>query len=143
MENITRIQELIQLENIEAKYKADEIHEKDIKHKVLVVYVHNSVDAIETKLTEVGLYKCSRKAWSVSEERVKKADFVIARYKGGLIKEIYKPKMWYKYPTDDGSNRYAFEGDVVIDSNIRELYINKVLKLTQESRGWPTRYINI
>lgn len=127
------------IEDIENKYAAPIIMETDFQHNVLVISINRSLDFHDTLLTPVKLYESTRKAWHLNKDRVEQEiEYVIAKYHG-VLKEIYKPERWYQYPTEDQSKRFAFEGDLVSDPQIRELYLGK--KLDKRSFGSPLTYI--
>lgn len=108
------------------------INKEDFKHNVLVVSINKSVDSCTLPLTPIKLYKCTRKSWLLKPDKARQSDYVIAKYKG-ILKEIYQPSIWYHYSTENKKKRYAFEGDVVSDPEIRKLYLNK--KMNNKSRS--------
>ena len=126
------------IEDIENQYCASIINAEDFKHNILVISINKSIGLYDTLLTPVRLYECTRKAWRVNINKIHQVDYVIAKY-NGILKEIYKPEKWYEYSINDNKKRYAFDGDIVIDSNIREYYLNK--KIDKRSYGMPLTYI--
>jgi uncharacterized protein len=124
--------------DIENQYSAPIIKETDFQHNVLIISVNRSVGYTDTLLTPVKLYESTRKTWYLDLKKAQQVDYVIAKH-NGLLKEIYKPTKWYEYPTLDKTKRYAFEGDVVMDAHIRELYLNH--QLDKRSYGQPLIYI--
>lgn len=126
------------IDDIENQYSSQIINAEDFKHNVLVISINKSIGLHDTLLTPVRLYECTRKAWRLNLDKAKQVDYVIAKH-NGILKEIYQPTKWYEYPTDDNKKRYAFEGNTVIDADIREFYLNK--KIDKRTYGQPLTYI--
>ena len=124
---------------IECQYSAPIITSKDFQHNVLIISANRFYDPT---LSPIALYNVVRKAWSVNIKRAEAVDYVIIKYQG-VLKEIYKVDKWVKYSVSEktGKPKYAFEGDIITDSNIRELYLNKKLELDKKSYGMPFNYI--
>ncbi len=123
---------IIAVEDIESKYAPIIISKNDFKHNILFVSIDNSYDPFGSS---VKLYENSRKAWPIDIDKViNHVDFVIATY-NGIFKEIYKAHNWeicqfeennLLYKNED-KVRYKFTGDLIMNPEIRDLYINKKL----------------
>lgn len=87
----------------------------------MVISINKSISLHDTLLAYVRLYECYK-----ALDKVKQVDYVIAKH-NRILKEIYQPTKWYEYLTDDNKKCYSFEGNIVMDAYIRELYLNKKL----------------
>ncbi len=84
--------EALTVEDFEKNYGAEELQEKDIRHKILVIKInkryHRGISSKE-------LYDSVRGIWRASIANVKKVEYVFGVY-NALIVAVYKPTQWYR-----------------------------------------------
>lgn len=116
---------------IEALYSATPLDIEDIVHNLLIININ------KTYSQNNDLYEATRKSWRLSIERVKKVDYVLAEYRG-IVRGIFKPCEWHK---SEEKNRLYFEGHQVLDKEIEDLYLNKMLSFKNKGNQNPLRYV--
>ncbi len=116
--------------DVRINYGAETINESNFdKFKVLIIKVGSSL------LNGMDIYNATRYSWKLSVVRAREADFVLSvERESGLIKQIYKVSEWLEANNDNfpmfevslnSSGRYGFNGVVVDDLNIVNIYKNK------------------
>lgn len=119
--------ELEQLDNKNLAYY--ETIERPFKHKFVALVINESYE--EEGRT---IYDSVRRSWCINIEEAKKAEFVLAEYKG-IVVGIFRPIEWYR--PEYNKKRWNFDGEKVTDKSITDLYLNK--KLPISAKG-PIRY---
>lgn len=90
------------------------------------------------------VYEAVSGNWNMNIERAKKADIVLAVYKGEII-GIFKPEQWIDgeptHPKPEGLERHwvKFTGTEVTDPDILKKYLNKKL-MKKIGEANPVRY---
>lgn len=149
--------EALSVANFEKIYGAEELEEKDIRHRILVVKLNK---LYQRDMNSKDLYNAVRGVWRVSKDKVKSVEYVFGVY-NSLIVAVYKPSEWFvckdaqdKLPRQDiiltskTENRLFFvderyEQGLPYDEN-EEFYIGKSiagLKLNQSAQN-PITYLN-
>lgn len=89
-------------------------------------------------ITEAELYEATRKFWVLGRRR-NGAKYAVPTYRG-LTREVYEIAEWYH---SDDRNRWAFNGNRVMDESIRKELIYKSIKdLFQPGAANPIKYLN-
>lgn len=148
--------EALSAENFEKIYGAEELEDKDIKHRILVIKINK---LYQRNLNENDLYDAVRGVWRASKERVKSVEYVFGVF-NSLIVAVFKPSEWFvckeakdKLPRQDiiltpkTENRLffvdeRFEQGLPYDEN-EQFYIGKSiagLKLNQSAQN-PITYL--
>ena len=97
-------------------------------------------------LPNTKLYEITRSAWKVGSRREKYK--YVASVAFGLIREVYEVEEWVEATVgskgDDlkGSGRWAFNGQVTLDQNMRELVGKSVDHLFSSGAQNPIKYFN-
>jgi len=103
----------------------------EIAHKAIFINVNISADE------DISLYEATRKAWRMSIHRARKAELVLANYKG-LIIGVFVPEKWYHSDLNGQSskvsNRIAFEGREA-DAYLKKLYKGKQVPDSYRKKG--------
>ena len=149
--------EALSVDNFEKIYGAEELEEKDLKHKILVIKINK---LYQRYMDSDALYDTVRGVWRVSKEKVKSVEYVFGVY-NSLIVAVYKPSQWFvckeakdRLPRPDvvltskTENRLFFvderyEQGLLYDEN-EQFYIGKSiagLKLNQSAQN-PITYLN-
>lgn len=84
--------EAMTVEDFEKIYGADELCEKDIKHKILVIKINK---LYQRNISAKELYDSVRGVWRASMNNVQAVDYVFGVYHS-LIVAVYKPTQWYR-----------------------------------------------
>jgi len=103
------------------KYSIEEI---DIEHNLLMITINKSI------LERNSIYDATRFAWTLSENKMKKVEYVLG-IKHGSVVGVFKPIKWMKATKDnfpefgiDRNKRWGFEG-IDADKVIMDKYLNK------------------
>lgn len=84
--------EALSVENFERKFGAEELQEKDLKHRIMFIKINR---LYKRDMPEEELYDIVRGVWSANIENAKKAEYVFGVY-NSLIVAVYKPTKWYR-----------------------------------------------
>ena len=121
-------------ENQEFAQKTEEI--KQIDEKVITIKINKEY---REGMSKEELFKVTSYCWSLSIDRAKKADYVLAVVQGE-VKEVYENLKWYEV---EEKGRIAFRGQVAHEE-IREKYVGKnVRNLYKQGEANPCKYFNI
>lgn len=148
--------EALSVDDFEKLYGAEELKERDIKHKILVIKINK---LYQRGIDKDVLYDSVRGVWRASINNVRNVDYVFGVY-NSLIVAVYKPSEWFickeakdKLPRQDmkltpkTENRVFFvdknfEAGLPYDEN-QEFYCGKsisALKINQGAQN-PITYI--
>lgn len=124
------------VEEIEHIYNCLPLDMINKPHKLLCINING------TYSTSADIYEITRKSWVLNPNRANQADYVVAEYKG-IIRAIFKvnEKGWRLVTSEENAEyfkgrskiRYYFDGQEVVDEEIRKLYLNK--KLPDKPKG--------
>lgn len=149
--------EALSVEDFEKIYGAEELHENDIHHKILVIKINK---LYRRNMSPDELYDSVRGIWRASITNVQNVEYVFGVY-NSLIVAVYKPTQWYKCKeapdkrprpyevlTPQAENRVFFvdmdfEKGLPHDEN-EDFYFGKSianLKLNQSAQN-PITYLN-
>lgn len=81
----------LSVENFEKIHGAEELCEKDIKHRILVIKINQ---LYKQGMDEDTLYDAVRGVWKASNKKVQMIDYVFGVY-NSLIVAVYKPSQWF------------------------------------------------
>ncbi len=149
--------EALSVEDFEKIYGAEELHNEDIKHKILVIKINK---LYRRNMPAAELYDSVRGLWRASINNVQNVEYVFGVY-NSLIVAVYKPTQWYrckdkpeKRPRQDEiltlqtGNRVFFvdknfELGLPLDDNEAFYYGKSIagLKLNQSAQN-PITYLN-
>ena len=118
---------------ISAMYDAEPL---DTQRPVILINLNKRY---QWGITEAELYEATRKFWVLGRRR-NGAKYAVPTYRG-LTREVYEIEEWY--PSNDGRDRWAFNGNRVMDESIRKELIYKSIKdLFQPGAANPIKYLN-
>lgn len=83
--------ETLSVEDFEKIYGAEELGEKDIHHRILVIKINK---LYRRNMSADELYDSVRGVWRASLDNVKKVDYVFGVY-NSIIVAVYKPSEWF------------------------------------------------
>lgn len=83
--------EAMTVEDFEKIYGAEELHEEDIHHKILVIKINK---LYRREMTDAELYDTVRGVWRASLKNVQNVEYVFGVF-NSLIVAVYKPSKWY------------------------------------------------
>lgn len=121
-------------DEIEGLYACERLSIDDFAHNILTINI-NATYNIENE-RHPNIYEATRKSWVLSEQKLNSIEYVLSEYRG-VIRAIFKPTKWIK----DGK-RFMFEGFEVTESEITNLYLNKLVPVKQKGMANPVRYFN-
>jgi hypothetical protein len=146
------------VEKFEAEKAAEELNDKDIKHRVIAIIINKTY---KRRMSDTDIYDIVRGCWRLNKQVAQKYEYVLAIY-NSLVKAVYKPTAWYycsdrtRIPerdknADNKINKRIyfvddnFENGNVID-NGAEYYLEKSTKNISilssiKGRQIPVRYI--
>lgn len=78
------------------------------------------------------IYKSTKEAWVIGEEKRKSIKYALSEY-SGIVIEVFEIKEWYQIETTDNkrNNRWGFNGQIA-KSEIRDKYLNKSIAHTKK-----------
>ena len=82
--------EALSVEDFEKIYGAEELREKDIRHRIIVIKINK---LYRRDMSDDELYDAVRGVWRASRERAEKTEYVFGVY-NSLIVAVYKPTEW-------------------------------------------------
>ncbi|WP_252639363.1 LEM-3-like GIY-YIG domain-containing protein [Dysgonomonas mossii] len=134
------------VEEIELLYNCLPLDVKNKPHNLLCINING------TYHSSADIYEITRKSWVINPNRANLADYVVAEYRG-IIRAIFKvnEKGWQRVDSEENAEyfkgkskaRYYFEGNEVIDEDIRKLYLHKRLPLKRKGQANPIQYLDI
>ena len=137
-------QGIMTVEECEILYNCKELKKEEIKHNILVININKTFDNKRKRKNEnpiydrPNIYEATRGWWVLNINRAKNSNYVLAEYKG-VIRAIFRPQRWLQDIENRGDKRWGFEGYEVIDKEIIDLYMNKVVPKIQGTAN-PIRY---
>ena len=139
------IQGIKTVEECEILYDCQVLKKEEIKHKILVININKTFDIKQNRKNDnpvynrSDIYEATRGWWVLNNNRANKIDYVLAEYRG-VIRAIFKSEgAWFQDIENRGTKRWGFEGNEVIDKEIRELYLNKIIPKIKGMAN-PIRY---
>lgn len=133
-------------EECEILYNCEKLDVHNLKHNLLVININKAFPDkknnknINPIYKRGNIYEATRGWWVLDVNRAKKADYVLAEYKG-VVRAIFKPEKdkWTQDIKNRGEKRWGFQGNEVMDEEILQLYMNKEIpKIKGQSN--PIRY---
>lgn len=161
------MKEAITIESFEKNEGAEELKEKEVKEKCIVIKINKTYDELvknhgQNNISDDMVYEVVRGTWYINIKRAKKSECVLAVY-NSLIVGVYMPKEsdWYVLEENkEGAPKHAlsnfekdkkrkfFVDDERLDSKrevIKEKYLYKSIesfKLNKKAQN-PITYINM
>lgn len=133
------------VEEIELLYNCLPLDIENKSHKLLCININGTYHSL------ADIYEITRKSWVLNPRRANSADFVVAEYRG-IIRAIFKvnEKGWLKVESKENAeyfkgkskDRYYFEGNEVIDTEIRKMYLHKSLPKREKGQANPIWYLD-
>lgn len=103
----------------------------DENDKLILININKSYDLKERE----NIYEATRKYWRLDGYKARKADYVLATYRG-VVRAVFKPSEWYRSVKSPG--RWEFNGEEVENSP----YLNKsVTNFIKPGNQNPIKYI--
>lgn len=128
----------------EILYNCEELKKENVKHKILVININKTFDSKRNRKNDdpvynrPNIYEATRGWWVLDNNRAKKAEYVLAEYRG-VIRAIFTPEKWLQAIEDRGRKRWGFEGTEVSDKEVIDLYMNKAVPKIRGMAN-PIRY---
>ncbi|WP_276378925.1 excinuclease ABC [Flavobacterium sp. H4147] len=132
------------VEECEILYNCEELKKENVKHKILVININKTFGSKRNRknndpiYNRPNIYEATRGWWVLDNNRAKKAEYVLAEYRG-VIRAIFKPEKWLQAGEDRGRKRWGFEGTEISDKEIHDLYLNKAVPKIKGMAN-PIRY---
>jgi hypothetical protein len=132
------------VEECELLYNCEELKKEEIRHKILVININKTFDNKRRKKNDntisvrSNIYEATRGWWVLDKNRAENTEYVLAEYRG-VVRAIFKPKIWLQDVENGGDKRWGFEGAEVTDKEILELYLNKEVPKNKGMAN-PIRY---
>ena len=122
------------VDEIEGLYTCERLEVSDFVHNVLTININATYNIKNER--HPNIYEATRKSWVLSEQKLNGIEYVLSEYRG-VIRAIFKPTKWIK----DGK-RFMFEGFEVSESEITDIYLNKLVPKKDPGMANPIRYFN-
>lgn len=119
---------------LEVLYACKPLLLQDVKHNLLIININKTYK--RNNELHPNIYEATRKSWVLSEQKIKKIDFVLGEFRG-IIRAVFKPEKWIRL---DNSNRIMFEGVEITDPAITDVYLNKSVPVKKNGAQNPIRY---
>lgn len=103
--------------------------------KVMLISINNSYMTPHHPT----IYDAVRTCWRINVNRAKKANYVIAVYRGVTV-GVFKDMQWSPVKTSKGNTRWEFTATEVVNSQYKNKRIGDTIKFGNQN---PIRYINL
>jgi hypothetical protein len=120
------------VDELEVLYACEPLELKDIKHNLVTININKTYNIKNDY--HPNIYESTRKSWKMSEARLDQIEYVLSEYRS-VVRAVFKPVKWLK-----NGNRWMFEGEEVLDREIRDLYLNKTVPEKRKGEANPIKY---